>query len=68
VPIELRLFKNRNAVEANFKASATGRDHLDDCIRPPILELSRQTGGSGLVVSNNAVFDRDFHICRCNAC
>jgi hypothetical protein len=52
----------------NFEAPASRRNQFDLGGRPAILELSRQTGGSGLVVSKRAVFDCDSHAARCNAC
>ena len=61
VAMELRFLKNRNAVYYNLKASTPRRYQLDVRGGPVISELSRQTGGSRLIVSKRAVFDRDFH-------
>ena len=56
-----RLFENRHSVQHDFKPPAARWKQLDLRVRIPLLHLSRQTGGSRLVVSNNAVFDADLH-------
>jgi hypothetical protein len=61
MPLFFRFFKDRNAIAKNLESSAAGRNHLDPGIRKALLQLSRQTGGSGLIVSKRAVLDRDFH-------
>jgi hypothetical protein len=51
---------HKMAVNGNFEDTSAGPDQL--CLGPkPGLDLGRQTGGSGLVVSNPAVFDGYFH-------
>jgi hypothetical protein len=56
-----RLLEYRNAVAKDLEAPATRRDQLDLHVGVSFLQLSRQTGGSWLVVSNSAVFDADLH-------
>jgi hypothetical protein len=62
VSVELRLLENRYAVAADLEPSATGRDQLDLGVGPLFGELSRQPGGSGLIVSKSAVLYRDLHV------
>lgn len=59
--MELRFLENRHPVYYNLKAPTPRRDQIDVRGGPLISELSRQTGGSRLIVSKHAVFDRDFH-------
>ena len=61
VPSESRFFKNRSFIHDDFEPSAAGWNQLDLRVRIPLPHLSRQTGGSWLVVSKSAVFDRDLH-------
>ncbi len=61
VPSKLRLLIHRLAVDDDFKSPFPGRNHQVLGVGPFPLELSRQTDGSGLVVSKRAVFDRDLH-------
>jgi hypothetical protein len=61
VPVELRFLKDRDAIADDFEPSLAGRYQLNIRFRVVISELSRQTGGSGLIVSNRAVFDGDLH-------
>jgi len=57
----LGLFgKNQVAVDSYFKYAATGGDQLGFDSETG-LDLSRQTGGAGFVVSNLAVLDQDLH-------
>jgi hypothetical protein len=45
-----------------YLEQTSGRLHQAHlCIREHLFQLSRQTGGSGLVVSNNAVLNRHIH-------
>jgi hypothetical protein len=50
------------SIHRDFESSSAGRNHLEFGSRVKISELSRQTGGSGLVVSNCAIFDSDIHM------
>jgi hypothetical protein len=46
-----------------YLEKTSGRLHQAHlCIREHLFQLSRQTGGSGLVVSDNAVLNRHIHI------
>jgi len=56
-----RLLEHRRSIYNDFKSSAARGDELDLRVRITIPHLSRQTGGSGFVVSNGAVFDFDLH-------
>jgi len=68
VPVKLRFLKNWYTVRHDFEPPAPRGDQLDVCGGPSVPELSRQTGGSWLVISEGAVFDSDLHASRCNAC
>lgn len=58
--VELALREDEIAVGNHFKDSATGLDELGvDAVLA--LEVGRQTGGLGLIVSLNAVLDRNVH-------
>src|SRR5260221_1343158 len=61
VSSEPRLFENRHSIQHHFEPSAARWNQLDLRVRVPLLRLSRQTGGSWLIVSKSAVFDRDLH-------
>src|SRR5688572_3070732 len=61
VPLETRLFEDRHAIMQDLETAAARGDQIDLEIRKPLLQLSRQTGGSGLVVSNRAILYRDPH-------
>ena len=65
VPSELRFLEKRHSVAQHFEPAASRRNQLDSGAGVPVSELSRQTGGSGLVVSERAVFDRDVHETPC---
>ena len=55
------LGKEEAAVDRHIEHPARGF-HLSDLgIGESLFQLSRQTGGSGVVVSNDAVLDRDEH-------
>src|SRR5258705_11821841 len=47
-----------------FEAAASRRNHLQVRLGKTLANLSRQTGGSRLVVSNDAIFDADLHSAR----
>ncbi len=55
------LGEDPDAVHRHLEDAARPFDQLDGRLGQRPLELSRQTGGSGLVVSDSAVFDRDVH-------
>src|SRR5687767_12428670 len=61
VPAQGRLRKQRRAVDGHFEHAARGADHFDLDTGECLLQLSRQTGGSELVVSDDAVFDANMH-------
>jgi len=54
------LGKNQVAVHGNLEHAASGGDQLALHVES-FLQLGRQTGGAGLVVSFPAVFDLDLH-------
>lgn len=58
---QLGLFEDRPVIDHHFESSLSRRNHGDIGVGPALSELSRQTGGSWLVVSECAVFDRDLH-------
>jgi hypothetical protein len=49
------------AVYLHFEDPAGGFDKLDLGIREGATDLGRQTGGPGLVISDDAEFDSDSH-------
>jgi len=55
------LGKDKSAVHPHFEHPACGFDQADVGVGEGLMELGSQTGGPGLVVSNQAVFDRDLH-------
>jgi hypothetical protein len=61
VPFFQRFLIHRHSVTEHLEAPAARRNQLDGGGGISLLQLSRQTGGSGLVVSDRAVFDRDLH-------
>ena len=48
-------------VDFDLKHAARRLDQLDVGVRVGLADFGRQTGGPGLVVSDDAVFDRDAH-------
>ena len=60
---KLRFLKNRNAIAHDLEPAPFGGPHLDLYVLIAIPDLSRQTGGSRLIVSKSAVLDRNLH-CR----
>jgi hypothetical protein len=50
------------AVGRNLEQAAGGLHQPDLGIRVCLLQLSRQTGSSGLIVSNNAILDCYMHV------
>lgn len=61
MPAERLLGKDRRAVYSDLEDAAGGLGQLDHRLRVFPRELGRQTGGPGLVVSDDAVFDTDLH-------
>jgi hypothetical protein len=61
VPAERFLGEDLMPVDLDLEPAARGLDQLDVGLRIVLANLSRQTGGSRLVVSNDAVFNRDAH-------
>jgi hypothetical protein len=57
----LRLLVDRLAIAKDLEPPSSRRDQLDLRIRITLPNLGRQTGGPGLIVSNDTVFDRDVH-------
>jgi hypothetical protein len=55
------LREDRLAVECDLEHSSRRPDHLDLDAGELLLQLSRQTGGSWLVVSDHAELDADLH-------
>jgi hypothetical protein len=61
MPPEGKLGEDQGPVHRHFERAA-GRLHQADVrFGERLLELGRQTGSPWLVVSNDAVFDRDLH-------
>ena len=58
---QLGFFEHRLTVDGDLESPAARWSHLQLRIREPLPNLSRQTGGSGLVVSDDAIFDADLH-------
>jgi hypothetical protein len=63
VPPEGLLGEHEVAVHLDFEDAAGGRDEPDVGVGYFLLQLSRQTGGSRLVVSDDAVLDDHAHVC-----
>ena len=61
------LGEDQRVIHRNLEDSAGGRDQLDVGIGIRLLQLSRQTGGSGLVVSDDAELDTHMHADRLSA-
>lgn len=57
----LLLGVDEPTVHGHLEDPATGRNHLHVDVLVPFSQCGRQTGGSGLVVSNGAVFDAHPH-------
>ncbi len=61
MPAKPRFLEHRDSLSHNLKSATARGDHVDFHARVFLVQLSRQTGGSGLVISDRAVFDRDLH-------
>lgn len=55
------LFENWGPVNNDLESALAGRDHRDFDAGVRLTKRGRQTGGPGLVVSNDAIFDRNRH-------
>ncbi len=62
VTVQLRLLKYGLSVDVYLEPPTTRRYQRDVGIRPPFPKLGRQPGSPRLIVSNRAVFDRDFQV------
>jgi hypothetical protein len=62
VAFQFPLGEEQPAVHHHFEHAARRLDQLDVGVRERATKLGRQTGGPGLVVSNDAVFDRHAHL------
>lgn len=61
MPPERPLGEDQRVVHRHFEDSTGRRDQLDVGVGIRLLQLSRQTGGSGLVVSDDAELDTHMH-------
>jgi hypothetical protein len=61
VPAKRPLGEHQPAVHGHLEHPAGGGDEADVAVGKLLPELSRQTGGSRLVVSDDAVFDDGVH-------
>lgn len=59
--MELLLGKDEISIHNHLEDTPPGLDERHFDVGPFLLELGHQTGGPGLVVSDDAVFDRDCH-------
>lgn len=59
---ERALGEDQHTVPDDFERTTTPLQQLDGCVRISLANLGRQTGGPGLVVSNDAVADCDMHV------
>jgi hypothetical protein len=63
VPAERLLGKDQVPVHGDLEDAPGGRDQPDLGVGDVLFQLSRQTGGSRLIVSDDAVLDDDPHAC-----
>jgi len=61
VPAEFGLLEHGVSISDDLESSPSRGNHPQLRVRKALTNLSRQTGGSGLVVSNDAIFDADLH-------
>jgi hypothetical protein len=61
VPAEGLLGEDQVAVHGDLEDAAGGRDQPDLGVGNVLFQLSRQTGGSRLIVSDDAVLDDHAH-------
>lgn len=66
-PPRARAGEDELAVHMDVKDATTAFDKLDVAFGVFAVDLVRQTGGAGIIVSNDAVFDSRLHLCltRC---
>jgi hypothetical protein len=64
MPLQRLLRKHPAAVHFDLENAAGRLDELDLRLRKGLADLGRQTGGPGLIVSDDAEFDRDAHEAR----
>lgn len=58
-----RPFREHESAVNRHLEYPTGRlDQADLSVRIGLLQLGRQTGGSGLIVSDNAILNRNLHL------
>ena len=62
VPAELLLREDEATVDDHLEHAAARVDESDLGLGVLLFQHGRQTGGSGPVVSDDAVFDRDVHV------
>jgi hypothetical protein len=58
---DLRFLEDGLSIAKNFEAAAARWNQLNFRVGESLLYLGCQTGGPGLVASDGAVFDADFH-------
>jgi hypothetical protein len=61
VPLQRFLRKHPSAVHFHLEDAAGRFDELDFRVRKGLADLGRQTGGPGLIVSDDAEFNGDAH-------
>jgi hypothetical protein len=61
MPAKCPLGEEQFAVHGHLEHPARARDETDFRLGKLLLQLSRQTGGSRLVISDDAVFDDHAH-------
>jgi hypothetical protein len=61
VAARLRFLEDRRTVPYDLEASAARWNQRDLGVWKTLSDLGRQTDGPGLVASDGAVLDRDFH-------
>ena len=61
MPFQRAFREDAAAVHLDLEGAARRLDQLDLRLGEGLVNLGRQTGGPGLVVSDDAVFDRDTH-------
>ena len=67
MPAQGEFRKDYRTLDADFKGTSRTLDQLDRCVRKLPLDLGRQTGSPGLVVSNDTILNSDVHhgsLCR----
>jgi len=61
VPSQSQLREHERAVHGDFECAARRLDQADLDVPVSSLQLGRQTGGPGIVVSDDAILDADTH-------